>query len=128
MEWDRAEVEATVADYFHMLILELSQQGMHDFAHHKLELGRQVLVGGMRGMMKRLAGALGLKYEYPKRIQCGFLRRNRGLQLLRDVHHAAALNGGAVNEHATPNNILNKHSLLQNLSLSMWPPAKPGAT
>ncbi|CAG9932505.1 DUF6531 domain-containing protein [Candidatus Nitrotoga arctica] len=42
----------------------------------------QVLVGGMRRMIKRIAGTLGLKYGYSKRIQCGFLRRNRGLSTI----------------------------------------------
>ena len=35
MEWDRAEVEATVADYFHMLILELSGQSYSKTAHRR---------------------------------------------------------------------------------------------
>jgi hypothetical protein len=39
----------------------------------------QVLAGRMRGMMKRLADTLGLKFVYPKRIQRGFLHRNCGL-------------------------------------------------
>lgn len=39
----------------------------------------QGLANEMRRMTKRIAGTLGLKYEYLMRIQCGFLRRNRGL-------------------------------------------------
>jgi hypothetical protein len=35
MEWNRNEVEATVADYFHMLILELSGQTYNKTAHRR---------------------------------------------------------------------------------------------
>lgn len=33
-------------------------------------------------MTKRIAGTLGIKYSYPKRIQWGFLRRERGLSIV----------------------------------------------
>lgn len=36
--WNRQEVEATVADYFHMLMLELSGQSYNKSAHRKLLL------------------------------------------------------------------------------------------
>lgn len=36
MAWNRQEVEATVADYFHMLMLELSGQSYNKSAHRKL--------------------------------------------------------------------------------------------
>jgi hypothetical protein len=38
MAWSRQEVEATVADYFHMLMLELSGQSYNKSAHRKLLL------------------------------------------------------------------------------------------
>lgn len=38
MAWSRHEVEATVADYFHMLMLELSGQSYNKSAHRKLLL------------------------------------------------------------------------------------------
>ena len=40
MGWDIAEVEATVADYFHMLILELSGQSYNKSAHRRSLLGK----------------------------------------------------------------------------------------
>lgn len=40
MAWSRQEVEATVADYFHMLMLELSGQSYNKSAHRKLLLQR----------------------------------------------------------------------------------------
>ncbi len=40
MGWDIAEVEATVADYFHMLILELSGQSYNKSAHRRTLLGK----------------------------------------------------------------------------------------
>lgn len=40
MEWSRQEVEVTVADYFHMLMLELSGQSYNKSAHRKLLLQR----------------------------------------------------------------------------------------
>lgn len=42
----------------------------------------QVFANGIPGAVKQLAGALVLKYEYPKRIQSGFLHRNRVLSLI----------------------------------------------
>lgn len=38
MAWSRYEIEATVADYFHMLMLELSGQSYNKSAHRKLLL------------------------------------------------------------------------------------------
>jgi len=38
MEWSRTEVEATVADYFHMLVMELSGQAYNKAAHRRLLL------------------------------------------------------------------------------------------
>ena len=35
MAWSRIEVEATIADYFHMLLLELSGQSYNKSAHRK---------------------------------------------------------------------------------------------
>jgi hypothetical protein len=37
----------------------------------------QVLIDGIRGAVKQLAGACGRKNECPKRIHYGLLRRNR---------------------------------------------------
>ena len=35
MGWSRIEVEATVADYFHMLVMELSGQSYNKTAHRR---------------------------------------------------------------------------------------------
>lgn len=40
MEWSRTEVEATVADYLHMLFMELSGQSYNKSAHRKQLLGK----------------------------------------------------------------------------------------
>ena len=40
MEWSRLEVEATVADYFHMLVMELSGQSYNKSSHRKELLKR----------------------------------------------------------------------------------------
>lgn len=40
MEWSRLEVEATVADYFHMLVMELSGQSYKKSSHRKELLKR----------------------------------------------------------------------------------------
>ncbi|KAF0203878.1 MAG: hypothetical protein FD173_1711 [Gallionellaceae bacterium] len=40
MEWDRIEVEATVADYFHMLVMELSGQSYNKTTHRRGLLAR----------------------------------------------------------------------------------------
>lgn len=40
MAWSRLEVEATVADYFHMLVMELSGQAYNKSAHRKALLLR----------------------------------------------------------------------------------------
>ncbi|MGC2458119.1 MAG: DUF3883 domain-containing protein [Gallionellaceae bacterium] len=40
MAWDRTEVEATVADYFHMLVLELSGQSYNKTTHRHVLLSK----------------------------------------------------------------------------------------
>lgn len=40
MEWSQIEVEATAADYLHMLFMELSGQSDNKSAHRKLLLGK----------------------------------------------------------------------------------------
>jgi Domain of unknown function (DUF3883) len=54
MDWDIAEVEATVADYFHMLLLELSGQSYNKTTH------RRALLGKLNG---RSEGAVGIKHQ-----------------------------------------------------------------
>ena len=44
--WDREEVEATVSDYFHMLMQELSGQTYNKSEHRKLLI--QKLKNGVR--------------------------------------------------------------------------------
>lgn len=51
MEWSQAEVEATVADYLHMLRQELSGQSYNKSAHRKLLLSR--LNGRSEGAIER---------------------------------------------------------------------------
>ncbi|MDP1527067.1 MAG: DUF3883 domain-containing protein [Rhodocyclaceae bacterium] len=51
MAWSRLEVEATVADYFHMLMLELSGQSYNKSAHRKLLL--QLLSGRTDAAVER---------------------------------------------------------------------------
>ncbi len=54
MEWGRTEVDATVADYFHMLILELSGQSYNKTAH------RRGLLAKLNG---RNEGAIEFKHQ-----------------------------------------------------------------
>lgn len=51
MEWSRLEVEATVADYFHMLVMELSGQSYNKSSHRKELLKR--LNGRSDGAVER---------------------------------------------------------------------------
>lgn len=51
MAWNRLEVETTVADYFHMLMLELSGQTYNKSAHRKLLL--QKLAGRTESAIER---------------------------------------------------------------------------
>lgn len=51
MAWNKQEVETTVADYFHMLMLELSGQSYNKSAHRKLLL--QKLDGRTDGAIER---------------------------------------------------------------------------
>lgn len=54
MDWDRAEVEATVADYFHMLLLELAGQTYNKTTHRRGLLAR---------LNNRTDGAVELKHQ-----------------------------------------------------------------
>ena len=54
MAWDRIEVEATVADYLHMLVLELSGQNYNKSAHRKKLLST---------LNKRTDGAVERKHQ-----------------------------------------------------------------
>lgn len=51
MEWSQTEIEATVADYLHMLCLELSGQNYNKSAHRKQLLGK--LNGRSEGAVER---------------------------------------------------------------------------
>lgn len=54
MAWDRTEVEATVADYLHMLRLELSGQSYNKTTHRRALLAK---------LNKRTEGAVELKHQ-----------------------------------------------------------------
>jgi hypothetical protein len=54
MPWSREEVEATVVDYFHMLVLELSGQTYNKSAHRRALLQK---------LVARTDGAVELKYQ-----------------------------------------------------------------
>lgn len=53
MGWSRLEVESTVADYFHMLVMELSGQTYNKSAHRQALLKR--LDGRTDGAVETIA-------------------------------------------------------------------------
>jgi hypothetical protein len=66
MAWSRQEVEVTVADYFHMLMLELSGQSYNKSAHRKLLL--QKLNGRTDAAVERKhqnISAILIEYGFP---------------------------------------------------------------
>lgn len=84
MAWDRTEVEATVADYFHMLILELSGQSYNKTTHRRALLAR---------LNNRNDGAIEFKHQNISAILIelgcpyitGYKPRGNYQQLLREV-------------------------------------------
>jgi hypothetical protein len=60
-DWTRIEVEATVADYLHMLVLELSGQAYNKSAHRRTLLSK---------LNHRTAGAIELKHRNVSAILC----------------------------------------------------------
>ncbi|MDO8464748.1 MAG: DUF3883 domain-containing protein [Gallionella sp.] len=84
MEWDRTEVEATVADYFHMLVMELSGQSYNKTTH------RRGLLAKLNG---RNEGAIEFKHQNISAILIqlgcpyitGYKPRGNYQQLLREV-------------------------------------------
>lgn len=82
--WTRQEAEATVADYFHMLMLELSGQSYNKSAHRKLLLQR--LNGRTDSAVERKhqnVSAILIEYGVPYVSGYKPLRNYQGL--LRDV-------------------------------------------
>lgn len=82
--WTRQEVEATVADYFHMLMLELTGQSYNKSAHRKLLLQR--LNGRTDGAVERKhqnISAILLEYGVP--YISGYKPLGNYQGLLRDV-------------------------------------------
>ena len=84
MEWDRTEVEATVADYFHMLILELSGQSYNKTTHR---------LGLLAKLNNRKKSAIEFKHQNISAILIqlgfpyitGYKPRGNYQQLLREV-------------------------------------------
>jgi len=84
MAWDRNEVEATVADYFHMLILELSGQSFNKTTHRRRLLAK---------LNNRNEGAIEFKHQNISAILIelgcpyitGYKPRGNYQQLLREV-------------------------------------------
>lgn len=84
MAWDRTEVEATVADYFHMLILELSGQSYNKTTHRRALLAK---------LNNRNDGAIEFKHQNISAILIelgcpyitGYKPRGNYQQLLREV-------------------------------------------
>lgn len=84
MEWDRTEVEATVADYFHMLILELSGQTYNKTTHRR---------GLLAKLNNRKESAIEFKHQNISAILIqlgcpyitGYKPRGNYQQLLREI-------------------------------------------
>ena len=84
MEWDPIEVEATVADYFHMLILELSGQSYNKTMHRR---------GLLAKLNNRKESAIEFKHQNISAILIqlgcpyitGYKPRGNYQQLLREV-------------------------------------------
>ena len=84
MAWDRTEVEATVADYFHMLILELAGQSYNKTRHRR---------GLLAKLNNRNDGAVEFKHQNISAILIelgcpyitGYKPRGNYQQLLREV-------------------------------------------
>jgi hypothetical protein len=84
MGWDRSEVEATVADYFHMLILELSGQAYNKTAHRR---------GLLERLNNRKESAIEFKHQNISAILIqlgcpyisGYKPRGNYQQLLREI-------------------------------------------
>jgi hypothetical protein len=84
MVWDRQEAEATVADYFHMLMLELSGQSYNKSAHRKVLL--QKLDGRTDSAIERKhqnISAILIEYGVP--YISGYKPLGNYQALLRDV-------------------------------------------
>lgn len=84
MMWNKQEVEATVADYFHMLMLELSGQSYNKSAHRKLLL--QKLNGRTDSAIERKhqnISAILIDYGVP--YVSGYKPLGNYQSLLRDV-------------------------------------------
>lgn len=84
MAWDRNEVEATVADYMHMLVLELSGQSYNKSAHRKKLLSN--LVSRTDGAIERKhqnISAILIELGFP--YISGYKPLGNYQQLLREV-------------------------------------------
>ncbi|WP_436395987.1 DUF3883 domain-containing protein [Acidithiobacillus ferriphilus] len=84
MVWNRQEVEATVADYFHMLMLELSGQSYNKSAHRKLLLQR---LNGRTGaaVERKHQNISAILIEYGVPYISGYKPLGNYQALLRDV-------------------------------------------
>lgn len=106
MAWDRSEVEATVADYFHMLVLELSGQTYNKSAHRKKLLSH--LISRTDGAIERKhqnISAILIELGFP--YISGYKPLGNYQQLLREVveeriNEDQRLDAVALNATSTP--------------------------